>query len=71
MNGLGGKLRARTKEELWSKFQDVIECLSVNRIGVCTDAPLDQKRAFEQMCWDEKSQQWVLDFYFARKAAAA
>ncbi len=66
MGGMGGRVAARTKDELWQKFHEDIEPEAVERFGLSPEVPADQAQAFERMWWDANAQQWVLDFYFGK-----
>jgi hypothetical protein len=66
MGGLAGQIKARTKDELWHKFNEDVQPEAVDRFGLYPEVPSDQAQAFERMWWDANSQRWVLDFYFGK-----
>jgi hypothetical protein len=66
MGGLGGQIKASTKDELWNKFNNDVQSEAVDRFGLFPEVPADQAQAFERMWWDASTEQWVLDFYFTK-----
>jgi hypothetical protein len=66
MGGLGGEIRAETKEEAWTKFENEVRAQIEDRFGLFLDAPLTREAAFRKMWKDAKSGAWVLDYHFSK-----
>lgn len=66
MGGLGGEVRAATKDEVWRKFENEIRSQVEAQFGLFLDGPLTREAAFEKMWKDEKSGFWVLDIHFSK-----
>ena len=66
MGGLGGEVRAETREEAWSKFEKEVRPEIENRFGLFLEAPLSREAAIESMWQDQERHSWVLDYYFSK-----
>lgn len=66
MGGLGGELRGKTKDEVWTKFEQQIRPQVETNFGLFLEAPLAREAAYQQMWKDESSGAWVLDYYFSK-----
>jgi hypothetical protein len=66
MGGLGGEVRARTPEEVWTKFEKEVRPEVEERFGLFLEAPLTREAAYQTMWEDPESHWWVLDYYFSK-----
>jgi hypothetical protein len=66
MGGLGGEVRGATQEEAWTKFDKSIRSQVEDEFGLFLDAPLTREAAYKKMWKDNKSESWVLDYYFSK-----
>jgi hypothetical protein len=65
VGGIGGEVRARTQEEVWTKFEKEVRPEVEERFGLFLEAPQTREAAYERMWQDPKSAWWVLDYYFS------
>jgi hypothetical protein len=66
VGGIGGEVRARTQEEVWTKFEKQVRPEVEERFGLFLEAPQTREAAYERMWQDPKSEWWVLDYYFSK-----
>lgn len=66
MGGLGGEVRAATREEAWIKFEKEVHSHIEERFGLFLEAPLTREAAFRNMWKDGETGGWVLDYYFSK-----
>ena len=66
MGGIGGEVRAKTPDEVWTKFDEEVRPDIEERFGLFLEAPLTREAAFQMMWHDPKSDWWVLDYYFSK-----
>jgi hypothetical protein len=66
MGGIGGEIRAKTREEAWTEFDERIRPKIEDRFGLFLEEPSTQEAAWEAMWQDPKSHWWVLDYYFTK-----
>ena len=66
MGGLGGEVRAATRDEVWKKFENEVRSQVEAQFGLFSDGPLTREAAFQKMWKDEKSGSWVLDVHFSK-----
>jgi len=62
MGGIGGEVRARTREEAWTEFNERIRPEIEDRFGLFLAAPLTREAALEAMWQDPRSCLWVLNY---------
>jgi len=66
MGGIGGEVRAKTQDEVWTKFQLEVRPEVEERFGLFLEAPESREAAYRTMWQDPKSHWWVLDYYFSK-----
>jgi hypothetical protein len=66
MGGIGGEVRAKTPDEAWIKFDEVVRPEVEERFGLSLEAPQNREAAFKAMWQDQTTHYWVLDYYFAK-----
>jgi hypothetical protein len=66
MGGIGGEVRARTQEEVWTKFENQVRPEVEERFGLFLEAPKTREAAYQAMWQDPKSEWWVLQYYFSK-----
>jgi hypothetical protein len=66
MGGVGGEVRAKTQDEVWTKFEKEVRPEVEERFGLFLEAPESREVAYRTMWQDPKSHWWVLDYYFSK-----
>ncbi len=66
MGGIGGEVRAKTPDEAWTKFDEVVRPEVEERFGLSLEAPRNREDAFQSMWQDQNTHCWVLDYYFSK-----
>jgi len=66
VGGVGGEVRAATREEAWEKFEREVREEVEERFGLFLDAPLTREAAMRKMWRDEDSGSWVLEYHFSK-----
>jgi hypothetical protein len=64
--GIGGEIRGKTREEIWTRFRDEVRPLVIDKFGMFLQAPLSEEEAFQSMRRDPDTGSWVLDYCFAK-----
>jgi hypothetical protein len=55
MGGVGGEVRAKTQDEVWTKFQLEVRPEVEERFGLFLEAPESREAAYRTMWQDPKS----------------
>jgi len=64
--GIGGEVRAKTQDEVWTKFELEVRPEVEETFGLFLEAPESREAAYRTMWQDPKSHWWVLDYYFSK-----